>query len=284
MKRDIIVGKDFRTYVKSPLIADDTMAYNIVWDLGAPYDDSEFLITAFREDGQTVTDSGTIDKSGKAEYTLANNMYCVEGQTEIRLSILTNTTTLTDKILIFDVLSPNNINAIEGNTDEQLINTLMAKFNDATNKLNSIPTKTSDLENDLKFVCEGDLYSETAKFVERGGNITELENNAGYAVWGDVMAVLADSLPKNTSQLTNDSGFTTWDAVMGFIHSSDFAYKSDIPSKASELENDCGYMIPLEGLEGFLYALKAVCNNSPAEIATKSYIDTQLGVIENGSY
>lgn len=148
----------------------------------------------------------------------------------------------------------------------------------------NIPKKVSDLENDLKFVCEGDLYSETAKFVERGGNITELENNAGYAVWGDVMAVLADSLPKNTSQLTNDSGFTTWDAVMGFIHSSDFAYKSDIPSKASELENDCGYMIPLEGLEGFLYALKAVCNNSPAEIATKSYIDTQLGVIENGSY
>lgn len=280
MKREIIPGKNFRTYVKDPLIADDTLAYNIIWDLGGGYAGSEFLITAFREDGQVISDAGTIEK-GVAKYVLANNMYSVEGQTELRLSIVTGNTTLTDKILIFDVLSPNKVDAIIGETEPQLINTLMNKVNQIANKSNYIPTKTSDLVNDSEFVTRDDIPTKLSEFTD----------DVGFVMWSETPSLMVTK----TSQLTNDSNF---------------AYKTDIPTKVSELTNDMNYWCiydyqPLadalndmgyvrtdnnftDELSFFLSELCSIAQkdayNIPNEQRVNHLIDTKLGVIENGSY
>lgn len=75
-----------------------------------------------------------------------------------------------------------------------------------------IPTKVSELENDVGYITENDLPEIPTK-------VSELENDAGYITEND--------LPTKVSELENDSGFVT---------------SEDLPTKVSQLSNDAGYI------------------------------------------
>ena len=154
MKRKIIVGKEFVTYVKTPLIADDVQAYCIVWKIGNEAKGAGLLVNAKRSDGVTVTDFGTVDKDGVGEYVLAGNMYSVTGSLEIRLSVVSETTTLTEKMLVFDVIAGNGNESIESEDNVPLLTTVLAKTAEAVAKAENIPQKVSQLENDCGFLSE----------------------------------------------------------------------------------------------------------------------------------
>ena len=82
-----------------------------------------------------------------------------------------------------------------------------------------VPTKVSELENDLGFV-EGPVVVPT--------KVSELENDLGF-VEGPVI------VPTKVSELVNDLGFVVGPIIM--------------PTKVSDLENDLGFVEgPIEGL------------------------------------
>lgn len=119
-------------------------------------------------------------------------------------------------------------------------------YNDLRNKP-TIPTKTSELENDCGFLTE----------VKVPTKISELDNDTGF--------ITQEIVPVNLSQLTNDTGFITLDTVeeQGYlkqytetdpIYTADkplLATKeelnakpnfSDLPTKTSQLLNDSGFL------------------------------------------
>ena len=64
----------------------------------------------------------------------------------------------------------------------------------------------------------------------------------------------------------------------------ELATVENIPTKVSELENDSYFMTGTPEYAWFLECLYALSNTNAENLATKSYVDEQLGVIENGSY
>lgn len=97
-----------------------------------------------------------------------------------------------------------------------------------------IPTKTSDLRNDLGFITAKDLPNVpdvVSAFTNDAGYITsadlptktsDLTNDSGF--------ITASSIPTKTSDLTNDSGYITAQNI------------PSIPSKTSDLTNDSGFI------------------------------------------
>ena len=171
MKRKIIAGKEFCTYVKTPLIADDVHAYNIIWETGITDKNAGMVITAKRNDGVTVTDYAVTDEQGQGEYTLAGNMYSVTGPLEIRLSLVWETTTLTEKVMIFEVIEGSGNEKIESEDTVPILNTILAKATEAVEKTSQIPTRLSQFENDGNFVQ--DKY-----YVHTDNNFTTEHKNA----------------------------------------------------------------------------------------------------------
>nr|DAZ26023.1 MAG TPA: glycoprotein repeat protein [Caudoviricetes sp.] len=95
---------DFWEYPSVPLVCGDTQAYKLVIPT-AQYGGADIIkVTALREDGVTVIGSAPIP-GAEAEYTLQNNMYAMEGQVKIRVSLIKDESILTTAELVFDVLS-----------------------------------------------------------------------------------------------------------------------------------------------------------------------------------
>ena len=100
-----------------------------------------------------------------------------------------------------------------------------------------IPTKTSELENDSKFITAKDLPNVPDV-------VSAFTNDAGY--------ITSAALPTKTSNLTNDSGFITKSSLptktsdltndSGFITSSDLPTYPTVPSNVSSFNNDVGYI------------------------------------------
>lgn len=103
MKRQIIPENSYTTYSELPLVPGDVRAYEIIFDLGSSFDNATFKVVAKRADGVLVEDIGTVDSSGIARYTLANNMYCVPGELVVRLCVLHDNSSLTDREIVFNV-------------------------------------------------------------------------------------------------------------------------------------------------------------------------------------
>lgn len=102
-----------------------------------------------------------------------------------------------------------------------------------------LPTKTSELDNDSRFITAEDLPNVpdvVSAFTNDAGYITsavlptktsDLTNDSGF--------VTASSIPTKTSDLTNDSGYITAQNI------------PSIPSKTSELKNDSGFITDSDG-------------------------------------
>lgn len=101
----------------------------------------------------------------------------------------------------------------------------------------AIPTKTSDLQNDSGFITSSDVPTKTSELQNDSGFITSADVPAQVqANWNETSTGAASyiqnkpSIPSKTSDLQNDSGFIT---------SSDIP---SIPTKTSDLQNDSGFI------------------------------------------
>lgn len=82
-----------------------------------------------------------------------------------------------------------------------------------------VPTKVSDLPNDVHYATESQIPTQ----------LSQLTNNMGFttqAYVDDKISSVRDDIPTKTSDLTNDSGFIT---------------SSALPTKTSDLTNDSGF-------------------------------------------
>ena len=101
----------------------------------------------------------------------------------------------------------------------------------------TIPSKTSDLQNDSGFITSSDIPAIPTK-------TSDLQNDSGFITSSDI--------PTKTSELQNDSGFITSSDIPAQVqsnwnesNSSSAAYiqnKPSIPSKTSDLQNDSGFI------------------------------------------
>lgn len=128
----------------------------------------------------------------------------------------------------------------------------------------TIPTQTSQLENNSGFITGADIPSK----------VSELENDSGYITGADI--------PTKTSELENDSGFIT-NAALG-----DYAKTADIPTKVSQLINDFGFVdatgakdaAPVQSVDGSTGAVATNAVKTTAQSLTatqKAQARTNIG-------
>ncbi len=107
------------------------------------------------------------------------------------------------------VIYAEDMNKIKGNLDY---------LKGEIEEVGTIPTKTSDLENDSGFITTADIPTiPTAT--------SDLENDSGFITTADI-----PTIPTATSDLENDSGFITTADI------------PTIPTATSDLENDSGFI------------------------------------------
>jgi hypothetical protein len=140
----------------------------------------------------------------------------------------------------------------------------------------SIPTKTSDLENDSNFLTQHQslaAYTTTAKLTDTlAAYTTTVDIAATYALKSDIPSI--PSIPTKTSDLENDSNFltehqslaaytttaeltdtlaaytTTVDIAAAYALKSDIPIIPSIPTKTSDLENDSNFLTQHQDITG----------------------------------
>lgn len=133
-----------------------------------------------------------------------------------------------------------------------------------------IPTKTSQLENDSQFTNKQyvDTAIETAK-PDLTGYYTQAQTDA--AIQTAIGNIDIPTVPTNVSAFTNDAQYTNKtyvdNAVAGVDVSAqltEYAKKTELPTKVSQLQNDAGYLTEHQSLAG--YATEAYVDGKIAEI------------------
>ncbi len=104
MLRHIKVKKNFKQIVDTPLVTGDTKAYEIVWDVGEEARGATLQIIAKRNDLSTICDTCKIGNDGIARYVLKNNMYAISGSMRLMLSVVSEESILTERVLCFNVM------------------------------------------------------------------------------------------------------------------------------------------------------------------------------------
>ena len=125
-----------------------------------------------------------------------------------------------------------------------------------------IPSKTSQLENDSGFLTEHQSLAEYAKK-------SEIPDVSGFATKDDISSV--------ESKIPSLEGYATeqWVEAKGYLteHQSleNYALKSEIPTKTSDLTNDSGYLTEHQSLAAY---------STTTEV--QSMIDTAIAGITDG--
>ena len=149
-----------------------------------------------------------------------------------------------------------------------------------------IPTKTSQLENDSQFTNKQyvDTAIETAK-PDLTGYYTQAQTDA--AIQTAIGNIDIPTVPTNVSAFTNDAQYTNKTYVDNAVASVDvsaqlteYAKKTELPTKVSQLQNDAGYLTEHQSLTG--YATETYVDNKVAEIDVTTYATKQeLTAVEN---
>ena len=149
-----------------------------------------------------------------------------------------------------------------------------------------IPTKTSQLENDSQFTNKQyvDTAIETAK-PDLTSYYTQAQTDA--AIQTAIGNIDIPTVPTNVSAFTNDAQYTNKTYVDNAVASVDvsaqlteYAKKTELPTKVSQLQNDAGYLTEHQSLTG--YATETYVDNKVAEIDLTSYATKQeLTAVEN---
>ena len=124
----------------------------------------------------------------------------------------------------------------------------------------SIPTKTSELENDKQFITINDLPT-----VAVPTKVSELTNDANYITLNEVPSV---TVPTKVSELTNDAQYITLKDVPTV----------EVPTKVSELQNDKNYVTESQ-LPTVPTNVSAF--NNDAKYITRDSLPTKLSDFEN---
>lgn len=180
MKRKIIPRQEFVTYASFPLVAGDVRAYEIQLDLGEDISGAEFKITAIRSDGTVVEDIGSVS-GGIASYTVAGSMYSVPGELTVRLSVIHNSSVLTDREIIFEVLE--NVSGTDTayttvNINDSVILRISALEDKLSGKVDRISGKglsSNDFTDEYKAVLEGlddNISQKLGSLDEHIGNVS----------------------------------------------------------------------------------------------------------------
>ena len=125
-----------------------------------------------------------------------------------------------------------------------------------------IPSKTSQLENDSGYLTEHQSLAEYAKK-------SEIPDVSGFATKDDVSSV--------ESKIPSLEGYATeqWVEAKGYLteHQSleNYALRSEIPTKTSDLTNDSGYLTEHQSLAAY---------STTTEV--QSMIDTAIAGITDG--
>lgn len=125
-----------------------------------------------------------------------------------------------------------------------------------------IPSKTSELENDSGFLTDHQSLEGYATETYVKDKIAEAQIGGGDIDLSDYAK--KTELPTKTSQLTNDSGFLTQHQDL-----SSYAKKSEIPTvptNVSAFNNDAGYLTKHQSLDG--YATEQYVNTAISQIPT----------------
>lgn len=149
-----------------------------------------------------------------------------------------------------------------------------------------IPTKTSQLENDSQFTNKQyvDTAIKTAK-PDLTGYYTQAQTDA--AIQTAIGNIDIPTVPTNVSAFTNDAQYTNKTYVDNAVASVDvsaqlteYAKKTELPTKVSQLQNDAGYLTEHQSLTG--YATETYVNNKVAEIDLTGYATKQeVTAVEN---
>ena len=149
-----------------------------------------------------------------------------------------------------------------------------------------IPTKTSQLENDSQFTNKQyvDTAIETAK-PDLTGYYTQAQTDA--AIQTAIGNIDIPTVPTNVSAFTNDAQYTNKTYVDNAVESVDvsaqlteYAKKTELPTKVSQLQNDAGYLTEHQSLTG--YATETYVDNKVAEIDVTTYATKQeVTAVEN---
>ena len=149
-----------------------------------------------------------------------------------------------------------------------------------------IPTKTSQIENDSQFTNKQyvDTAIETAK-PDLTGYYTQAQTDA--AIQTAIGNIDIPTVPTNVSAFTNDAQYTNKTYVDNAVASVDvsaqlteYAKKTELPTKVSQLQNDAGYLTEHQSLTG--YATETYVDNKVAEIDLTGYATKQeVTAVEN---
>ena len=149
-----------------------------------------------------------------------------------------------------------------------------------------IPTKTSQLENDSQFTNKQyvDTAIETAK-PDLTGYYTQAQTDA--AIQTAIGNIDIPTVPTNVSAFTNDAQYTNKTYVDNAVASVDvsaqlteYAKKTELPTKVSQLQNDAGYLTEHQSLAG--YATETYVNDKVDGIDLTGYATKQeVSAVEN---
>ena len=149
-----------------------------------------------------------------------------------------------------------------------------------------IPTKTSQLENDSQFTNKQyvDTAIETAK-PDLTSYYTQAQTDA--AIQTAIGNIDIPTVPTNVSAFTNDAQYTNKTYVDNAVASVDvsaqlteYAKKTELPTKVSQLQNDAGYLTEHQSLTG--YATETYVDNKVAGIDLTGYATKQeVTAVEN---
>ena len=124
-----------------------------------------------------------------------------------------------------------------------------------------IPSKTSDLVNDSGFLTHIPDEYVTETELDSKGYLTEHQSLADYAKKSDIPDVSGfatkDDISSVESKIPSLEGYATeqWVEAKGYLteHQSleNYALKSEIPTKTSDLTNDSGYLTEHQSLAAY---------------------------------
>ena len=131
-----------------------------------------------------------------------------------------------------------------------------------------IPSKVSDLENDLNFVNSGDVKTqvESYNYINSGQAQTQIDNSISGKLDTDIFTAYTANTKTELNNKQDASGMTAY-ATTAFTENT-YAKIGDIPTKTSDLTNDSGFITDA-ALSGY---------------ATEQYVDNSVsGKVDNSA-
>ncbi len=132
-------------------------------------------------------------------------------------------------------------------------------------KTADVPTKVSQLDNDVPFLTEHQDLSEYAKTADVPTKVSQLDNDVPFLTEHQDLSEYAKTadVPTKVSQLTNDVPFLTEHQDL-----SDYAKTADVPTKVSQLDNDVPFLTEHQDLSD--YAKKSEIPDVTGFLTTES--------------